>query len=424
MSNAFVQLATCTLIFKPRHFLRVRRSHIFAEKKATLTKFAETSSAYSARFRHRVATQPTRKGQLFDERQRAAPFLGPWPFRRLNEKKLSMTSSLAPSGASPAQGRTLRSICRALTLLPLTIVSLARPAWAQATPTEIAYNYGEIDTPRSTATGGAMRGLSNSVTALFVNPANMAASRVYHIGAIGQFYPEAGRQSYGGGVVDSVVSSSNIAGGVGGTWNLLDPNGTGREWVDLRGGLALPIGKVASIGAAGRMFSLTQSGSGPLGPSPASGGLPDSMIVNTFTLDLGATIRPIPELAFAVTGHNLTNTGNGFLPLMGGLGVAYSRPEFGVGVDAVLDSTTYGHSTVRVMAGGEFLVQQFAFRLGYRFDEGQETHSLAGGLAYIDRKFSVDASIRKTFVGTESTALVFAITMHIESVSLGLDPAN
>jgi len=299
-----------------------------------------------------------------------------------------------------------------------------RPAHAQATAEEVAYNYGEIDSPRSTATGGAMRGLSSSVTALFVNPANMATSRVYHISAIGQFYPEGGRQSYGGGVVDSVVSSSNVAGGVGGTWNLQDPTGVGREWVDLRGGLALPIGKVAAIGAAGRLFSLTQSGAGPLGPSPASGGIPGSMIVNTFTLDLGATIRPIPELSFAVTGHNLTNTGSGFLPLMGGVGVSYSRPEFGIGVDAVLDATTYGHSAVRVMAGGEFLVSQLAFRMGYRFDEGQATHSLSGGMAYIDNKFSVDAALRKTFVGIESTALVFSITMHIESLSLGLDPAN
>jgi hypothetical protein len=314
--------------------------------------------------------------------------------------------------------------------VPLAVlVGLASAAPAKAEPSslppEVGYNYGEIETPRSTSTGGAMRGMSNSVTALFTNPANMAASHVYHISGMAQIYPEAGRQAYGGGIVDSVVSSSNLAGGVGGTWSLQDPEGTGREWIDLRGGLALPIGKIAFVGASGRMFSLTETGSGPLGTSPASGGIPESMIVNTFTLDLGATIRPIPELSFAVTGHNLTNVGNGFLPIMGGVGVSYARPEFGIDVDAVLDGTTFDRATVRVMAGAEALVANVVgLRLGYRFDEGQGTHSMAFGAGYNDRKFAVDAAVRRSVAGPEYTAVVLGFTLHIESLSLGMDPAE
>jgi hypothetical protein len=308
--------------------------------------------------------------------------------------------------------------------IPLT---LARPVAAEPSglAPEAGYNYGEIDTPRSMGTGGAMRSMSNSVTALFMNPANMAATHVYHIATAAQIYPEAGRQSYGGGIVDSVVSSSNLAGGVGGTWNLQDPEGSGREWIDLRGGLALPLGKIAFIGAAGRMFSLTESGPGPLGYSPASGGIPESMIVNTFTLDLGATLRPIPELSVSLTGHNLTATGHGFLPIMGGASISYATPDFGVAVDAVLDGTTYNRAAVRIMAGGEALVAGvLALRLGYRFDEGLETHSLAWGAGYFDRKFALDVGVRRGVSGPEYTAIVMGISLHIDALTLGMDPID
>src|SRR5690606_21854557 len=74
-------------------------------------------------------------------------------------------------------------------------------------PPEVGWNYGEIETPRIAAMGGALRAYSNSLSALFINPANMAATRIYHVGALAQIWPEARRQSYGGGAVDSIVSS-------------------------------------------------------------------------------------------------------------------------------------------------------------------------------------------------------------------------
>src|SRR6187402_3077270 len=58
-------------------------------------------------------------------------------------------------------------------------------------PPEVGYNYQEIETPRITATNGANRALSNSTEALFNNPANMSSSRVYHLAALAQIWPEA-----------------------------------------------------------------------------------------------------------------------------------------------------------------------------------------------------------------------------------------
>ena len=46
-------------------------------------------------------------------------------------------------------------------------------------PSELGYNYGKQESPRVLAMGGALRALSNSTEALYENPANMAATRVY-----------------------------------------------------------------------------------------------------------------------------------------------------------------------------------------------------------------------------------------------------
>lgn len=325
-----------------------------------------------------------------------------------------------------AQGRRLSATLLTMgASLGLLTVSGRAHAEASQLPPELAYNSAETDTPRSLATASAMRAQGIGTTALFYNPANMAVTRAYHITGFAQIYPEAGRQSYGGAIVDSVVSSSGLAGGVGGTWNLQDPDGLGREWMDLRGGFALPVGKLFYIGAGGRLFSLIQNGGGPLGMSPVTGGLSGQMIVNTFTLDLGATFKPLPELSISITGHNLTNPGTGFLPLMAGIGVGYGRQEFSLDLDAVLDSTTYEQPTARVMFGGEFLAAGvLAVRAGYRYEQGLDLHSISTGLGYVDRRFSIDAAFRRTVSGPEATALVFGFTLHIESISLGSDPGS
>lgn len=340
-----------------------------------------------------------------------------------------MTRSLlepnaAFTGRTNPTARPFLCVCAPSVLAFLAVLAVTPRAQAEASglPPEIGYNAGETDTPRSLATGGAMRAQGIGTTALFFNPANMAASHLYHITALAQIYPEAGRQSYGGSIVDSVVSSSGLAGGVGGTWNLQDPDGVAREWMDLRGGFAIPVGKMFFVGAGGRVFSLTQNGGGPLGMSPVTGGLPGGIIVNTFSLDLGATFKPIPELSIALTGHNLTNPGTAFLPLMAGVGIGYGRSEFSVDVDALIDTTTYERTTARIMAGAEFLaIRVLSLRAGYRYEEGLDLHSLSGGVAYVDPRFSIDAAFRRTVSGPESTALVFGFTLHIETLSLGSD---
>jgi hypothetical protein len=309
------------------------------------------------------------------------------------------------------------------------VVVCAPPAFAQGEasdlPPEIGYNYNEIETPRVAGTAGAVRAFSNSLHALFINPANMAAARVYHIGAFAQIWPEAGRQSYGAAAVDSVVSGAGVAGGLGGTFNLQDTDGIDRRWIDVRFALAYPVSEQFLIGAGGRYISLSEDGGGPLGRSLASSGLRDQRILKTMSFDMGLTLKPSPEFAISLVGNNLTAPSHSFQPTSfgGGAGVAFG--DFSVEADVVADFMTWEEVTLRMMGGFEALfADHVAARIGYRYDEGPDSHALAGGLGYIDRAFDVDVAVRRVVAGEIATAIVFGFTYHLDSTGLTPGPGD
>jgi hypothetical protein len=286
-------------------------------------------------------------------------------------------------------------------------------------PPEVGYNYNEIETGRVAGKNGADRALGSSVSALFQNPANMAVSRVYHLAALLQLWPEASRQTYGIGAVDSVGSSARVAGGLGATWTRQDPDGVDRTATDLRFAMAFPFSDKFFAGAGGRFLWLTQDGDGPLGPSYASGGLDGEQILKSFTLDLGATLRPGSGLSLSVVGNNLNSPDHAFQPLTlgGGIGVAYKN--FGIEADAVGDFVTWDDTKLRAMLGADLLfADHVAVRGGYRFDQGAESHSGSLGLGYISKEFSVDGAVRRVLVGDAVTAIVISFSYHLESTGL------
>jgi opacity protein-like surface antigen len=283
----------------------------------------------------------------------------------------------------------------------------------------LGYNYGEIETARIAATGGAQRALSSSLGALFVNPANIAVERVYHIGAFAQIWPEAKRQSYGAGAVDSIGSSSRVAGAAGVTYNFQDPDGIDRKWTDARFALAYPFSEQFYFGVGGRYLLLSQDGLGPLGKSYASGGIPDQQIIRTFSFDAGATFKATPELAFALTGSNLANPGHGFLPTSVGGGIGYGAKQFAIQGDLVGDFTSWDDSKARAMLGLEVLLaDHYALRGGYRYDQGAQSHGLGLGVGYIDRAFIFDIGLRRIVSGEEATTVVLGFTYHLETTGL------
>jgi hypothetical protein len=284
---------------------------------------------------------------------------------------------------------------------------------------EVGYNYNEIETPRITATNGAIHALSNSTEALFNNPANMSASRVYHLSALAQIWPEAGRNSYGLAAVDSVGSSSRLGGGIGATYNTQDTNGINRNWIDIRGAVSYPLSDKFFLGVGVHYLRLKQNGDGPLGPSLASSGLDGEYIVSGFTFDAAATFKVADALALSIVGMNLNHPGNSFQPTSVGGGVGYGKELFSLEGDVVADFDTWDSTKVRAMGGGEYLAgDHFPLRVGYRYDDGAKSHSLSAGIGYIDTTFAAEIAVRRVVSGDPATAIVFGFSYHLDNGSL------
>lgn len=306
-------------------------------------------------------------------------------------------------------------IACALGLLALAAPSIAAASPASTTP-EQGYDLGEIEHPRSVAMAGANEALGGSTTAIFVNPANLVLYRVYHLEALAAFMPEARRQSYGGAIADS--STSRLAGGFGGTWSQMDPDGIKRTWTDLRLTLAYPLGDRLAVGLTGRYLRASQAtNGGPFGASLASGGTSGDPLFNAFTFDAGAAVQITEQVRLGISGRNLTATGSGLAPLVLAGGLGFSNGTFTLEGDSLVDFTTYNSARARFNLGGEILVaDRFPIRGGYRYDAGTKAHSVGLGLGYVDRKFSIELGGRRDVVADHPATLIsIGLRLFIDS---------
>ena len=289
-----------------------------------------------------------------------------------------------------------------------------KPAWAAPSSTTIeeGYQYGEVQHPRAVALGGAGEVWGGSTSAIYGNPANLALYRVYHLEALAAFSPEARRQSYGGAVVDS--STSKLAGGFGGVWSMMDPDGIHRQWTDLRLTLAYPLGDRLSLGATGRYIRGSQLvDRGPLGTSLASSGTPNDPIVNQFTFDAGAAVAITEQIRVAVSGHNLSAPSTSLAPISVGGGVGWSNQVVSAELDTQVDFRTYSSARDRLKAGGEVLVADHVpLRAGYRYDAGMKNHTIGLGAGYVDRRFSIELGGSRA-VGDDHPATIIAIGLRL-----------
>ena len=151
--------------------------------------------------------------------------------------------------------------------------------------------------------------------------------------------------------------------------------------------------------AAGRRRRL---GAGPFGPSLASDGSSNSALFNAVTFDVGATAL-LGDFRIGLVGHNLTNPGTSLAPTTGALGVGYLTPTFSLEVDGLLDFTTYGSTSGRVMGGAElFLADHYAVRAGWRYDAGTQINTPSLGFGYIDPKWSIEVGVRHDAIGAHA----------------------
>ena len=322
----------------------------------------------------------------------------------------------------------MRRVRKAAAIVFGTAFVTSRAALAQpmSTSPELAYDMGNIPNARTLGMGDALNALGVSTPALSLNPANMAMARVYHIEAIAAFSPEAKRQTYGAAVVDSVLNSSRLAGGILGTWSEMDPDAMHRTWTDVRGGAALPLGDHVALGAIGRWLRVEQAvAAGPFAPSLASGGTPGGPIVNTFTFDVGATAAIGDALRIGAVGHNLTNPGTALAPTTGALGLGYGTHDFALEVDGLLDFTTYASVRGRVMAGGElFLADHYAVRAGWRYDAGTGVHTPSLGFGYIDARWSIEVGARHDLIADHASTFAVLSLRYFYDATGSTTPAD
>jgi hypothetical protein len=299
-------------------------------------------------------------------------------------------------------------------------------AQSMSTSPEQAYDLGEMATARSLAMGGALNALGVSTVALSLNPANMPMARVYHIEALAAFSPEAKRQTYGLAVVDSVLNTSRLAGGLEGTWSEFDPDATHRTWTDLRAGLGLPFGDHLAIGATGRWLRVEQAtGSGPFGHSLASDGTAGGPLFNGLTFDIGATAAIGDALRIGLVGHNLTNPATALAPTTGAAGVGYGTQSFAIELDGMLDFTTYERTQGRVMLGGElFVADHYALRAGWRYDTGTQVHAPSLGFGYVDPRFGIEAGIRHDLVADHASTFAILSLRYFYDATGATTPAD
>ena len=288
----------------------------------------------------------------------------------------------------------------------MLLAAPAARADKSTTSIEQGYDLGEMESARALGMAGALNALGSSTAALKLNPANLAATRVYHFEGEASYSPQARRESVGGAVADS--SSSALRGGFAGTYNQMDPDGINRKWADLRLTLAYALSERIAFGATGRYLRSTQADdAGPFGSSLASGGTVGGPIFNSFTFDAGVTVMPVDGLRIGVVGKNLTNPGIALAPttLTGAIG--YTSGIFSVEADLLTDFTTWNEAKERLMVGAEvFLANHVPLRLGYRYDDGMRTHSIGGGLGYIDRQFSAEFGLRQDIVGDHPATMM------------------
>ena len=269
---------------------------------------------------------------------------------------------------------------------------------------------------------GALQVWGGSTTAVFANPANLPLYRVYHLEGLAALGPEARRQSYGGAIADS--STSRLAGGFGGTWSLMDPDGIKRQFTDLRLALAYPLGDRFSLGATGRFLRVGQKvAAGPLGASLASDGTREEPIFSGFTFDAGAAVQISENIRVALSGRNLTAPGTALAPLALAGGVGWSNQTVTIEADSLVDFTTFGSARARLMIGAELLVaDRFPLRAGYRYDDGMKTHAASLGAGYVERKFSVELGARRDVVADHPATLIsLGIRFFIDSGVAGGD---
>lgn len=267
----------------------------------------------------------------------------------------------------------------------------------------------DFDTARGMAMGSGARASAASTSALEMNPANLALSRIYHIETAVGYRPQVTNFSFGGSLVDSF--SSPVAMGV--SYRYLLGNGhDGHAGMDGRIGLAVPIGDAFSIGVSGRYVSFTREGQAA---DDTRGPYAEGV-----TMDAGLRVTPLPGFHIAAIGQNLIDFGSPLVPRLVGGGLSYTIDNmFTIAADGMADLSTfhYADASLRPEAlfglGLELFTGEVPIRAGYQYDTGRGVHYVTAGLGYVNASFAIELSYRQQLVNQEGSWLMLSFRYFI-----------
>ena len=284
-----------------------------------------------------------------------------------------------------------RTLCCAAALALVPSVAWGQVQTAPETPV----------TARTMALGGGTHAIAQSTSALYVNPAAMGMSRVYHVDTSVLWDPSTDRWSFGGAVVDS---TRRVGAGLAYHYSLLD--GDTRNH-DFRIGLAASITDGVSLGVTARYMdylgvaSTVNSDNVRIRGTEFSG----------FTVDVGIALKPFSWLALGITGYSLSNPDTALSPLSvgGGIGII-PTDTLHIVADTVWDLTSFADGPRARWSGGvEFLAARVPLRLGYTYDDTRlinPVHLVTAGLGYIDQMFAAELSLRQEVSGGSQSTLL------------------
>ncbi len=286
--------------------------------------------------------------------------------------------------------------------IPVLAAILLSPAIVQA---EVADSYSGV---RSSAMGGAHRGLGTSNDTLFYNPAGMSSMARYNIDF---------GYSYNGGdgltrtqlsIVDS--KTSPVAGGVAYTHTRGNRDGQDVSLNYIHSGFSYRITPNFLLGATGKHYRGRYTNEDGKQEIAVYGG------------DIGMLLNISPLIKFGVTYHNIVETDAAELTppsVAGGLSVQFGSLVAAADIDYSLVKETKGemtyHGGVEYFAGGAFALRAGYAQTKYLSDAGKSSDegTVSGGAAYLTPTGALTISYKQSIQRSQRWDAVAAFKIFL-----------
>jgi hypothetical protein len=267
----------------------------------------------------------------------------------------------------------------------------------------------ELAGVRSTAMGGAHRGVGTSNDALYLNPGGMALVRRYAVEAQYGYSPFDGISNLNMSAVDS--KSGPVAGGLGYTHQKSDADkgevGINRFYV----GAGYAVSPAVSVGVTTRYLR---------GAYTDLAG--ETHELDFYNADVGAMASISDALTLGVVYNNVLKSDYQHLTRPSvGFGIGIGGAGFVLAADVEMDRSEDSDNDLGYHLGGEYVASgAFPIRVGYaqlpfvgKDGERRRENVLAAGVAWASREGALDVGFRQSLERERNWALVGAFKFFL-----------